>query len=215
MAHPFHETYETKANVAVTWQDRKPVVPGIAPLSTRPPVRLMGQLETDGKIRLRWFINDTKVPRSFRVERSADGLDWNALGEINGTDFVQKNAYQFIDESPVRTAVYRVQYCHDDGNNPYSAVLSVVNPRHASQPVIYYSIDQNVVLIGVDPMNLIHPVTANLYADSGRLLCYDTLPLQTDEFRIDVPATKENAVKVQLVDGAHRVLIVRRIQLAK
>ncbi|MEZ0609804.1 hypothetical protein ACAW74_14895 [Fibrella sp. WM1] len=215
VAQTFHEKYETMAKGPAPRPESRPVALSVTPAVARPWVRLMGQLETDGKIKLRWHTNYAKATRSFRVERSADGLEWNALGEVNSTDSIQRNAYQFVDEAPVRTAVYRLQSKYDDGSTPYSAVLSVVNPRHASQPVLYYSIDQRVVLIGLEPMNLIYPLTANLYAESGRLLCYDTIPPQADEFRIDVPATRESAVKVQIVDGAHRVVTVRRIWLSK
>lgn len=215
IAQTFHETYETVAKGPAPRPESRPAALSVTPAVARPWVRLMGQVETDGKIKLRWQTNYAKATRSFRVERSADGMDWNALGEVNSTDSVQRNAYQFIDETPVRMAVYRLQSHHDDGSTPYSAVLSVVNPRHANQPVLYHSVDQQVVLIGIEPANLIYPVTANLYAESGRLLCYDNLPPQTDEFRIDIPATKDGVVKVQIVDGAHRVLTVRRVLLAK
>jgi hypothetical protein len=120
-----------------------------------------------------------------------------------------------MDIEPLRLGHYRLFCLNADGTRKYSAILSVFNARRVGQAVRYYIAYPTALHIGLEAGNLIFPITATLYSAAGQVLCYDAVSPKADAFVLDLPTTKDNTIKFQLVDGTHRVLTTRMVSLSK
>ncbi len=95
---------------------------------TAQPVRLAGfNLVNNGSsVSLYWATASEVNNNYFNVERSRDGYDFEAIGQVkgNGTSEIG-HTYSFIDESPIiGTGYYRLAQYDYDGAIEYSATLS-------------------------------------------------------------------------------------------
>ena len=95
---------------------------------TAQPVRLAGfNLVNNGSsVSLYWATASEVNNNYFSVERSRDGYDFEAIGQVkgNGTSEIG-HTYSFIDESPIiGTGYYRLAQYDYDGAVEYSATLS-------------------------------------------------------------------------------------------
>jgi hypothetical protein len=210
----FQET--ATANVPALAAQASIAATALAPAAMPLPIQLAGQAEPDGRVRLRWQVGPTQCSEVFLVERATDELLWQQVAQVNGSDTThQKNEYEYIDSTPARLGHYRLFCLHTNGTRAYSATLSVFNTRKTGQAVQYYVLYPTTLTVGFDTSSLVFPVTANLYGKDGKLLCYETLAPQANALSLDLPATPDATIKLQLVDGTHRVLTTRVMSMAK
>lgn len=88
------------------------------------PVNWLGiTAEVDGKVvRLNWETATELNNEGFRIERSASGREWGAIGTVSAGG----NAYEFIDEAPLAgTGFYRVRQINFNGASSLSQVATV------------------------------------------------------------------------------------------
>jgi hypothetical protein len=84
----------------------------------------------DGKTYVRWLVKNDKKDGVFVVERSADGLDFEALGfkDRVGTQLLVNLFYSFIDQEPLAGENhYRIMQVGADNTYRYSSVVKVIN----------------------------------------------------------------------------------------
>jgi hypothetical protein len=65
--------------------------------------------------------------KEFRIQKSADGRNWNEIGSTRGKENSIKQKYDFTDPQPVNsvTEYYRLHMIYENGKTQYSNVLSV------------------------------------------------------------------------------------------
>jgi len=83
-----------------------------------------------GKTYVRWLVKNDKKDGIFIVERSDDGVDFEALGfkDRVGTQLTVNLFYSFVDEEPLAgTSLYRVMQVGRDNTYKYSSVVKVKN----------------------------------------------------------------------------------------
>ena len=107
--------------------NRLPVVADVGGCTAQ-PVRLAGfNLVNNGSSVSLYWATASEVNNSyFNVERSRDGYDFEAIGQVkgNGTSEIG-HTYSFIDENPIiGTGYYRLAQYDYDGAVEYSATLS-------------------------------------------------------------------------------------------
>ncbi len=84
----------------------------------------------DGKTYVRWLVKNDKKDGVFVVERSADGVDFEALGfkDRVGTQLLVNLFYSYIDQEPLPGENhYRIMQVGSDNTYRYSSVVKVIN----------------------------------------------------------------------------------------
>ncbi len=84
----------------------------------------------DGKTYVRWLVKNDKKDGVFVVERSEDGIDFEALGfkDRVGTQLLVNLFYSFVDEEPLPgDNHYRIMQVGADNTYRYSSVVKVKN----------------------------------------------------------------------------------------
>lgn len=76
---------------------------------------------------LEWTTESEKNNDYFTIEKSMDGKNWQAVGQIDGQgNSLETMAYQFVDEEPFRgLGYYRIKQTDFDGNFEYSVIQSI------------------------------------------------------------------------------------------
>lgn len=90
----------------------------------------------DGKTYVRWLVKNDKKDGLFVIERSEDGVDFEALGfkDRIGTQLLVNLFYSYVDESPFQgQTLYRVMQVGADNTYKYSDVVKVRTEISASQ----------------------------------------------------------------------------------
>lgn len=90
----------------------------------------------DGKTYVRWLVKNDKKDGVFVVERSADGVDFEALGfkDRVGTQLLVNLFYSFVDEEPLPgDNMYRIMQVGADNTYRYSSVVKVKNTGSSLQ----------------------------------------------------------------------------------
>jgi hypothetical protein len=80
----------------------------------------------DNKVRLSWSANEETSFIAYEVQRSRDGIDWNTIGFVSGSQINGLRSYTFMDDQPYKgVSYYRLSLGEGTGGNKYSAVRSV------------------------------------------------------------------------------------------
>jgi hypothetical protein len=90
----------------------------------------------DGKTYVRWLVKNDKKDGVFVVERSADGVDFEALGfkDRVGTQLLVNLFYSYVDEEPLPgDNMYRIMQVGADNTFRYSSVVKVNNTGSSLQ----------------------------------------------------------------------------------
>ncbi|MBL0050425.1 MAG: VCBS repeat-containing protein [Bacteroidetes bacterium] len=80
---------------------------------------------------LTWTTTSETDNDYFEVERSADGINFETIGKVNGAgSTVQVKHYSFDDKKNIYGVIYyRLKQVDFNGNNKYSAIISIENKR--------------------------------------------------------------------------------------
>jgi hypothetical protein len=81
----------------------------------------------DNHVQMVWVTSHETAARSFRIERSRQGIDWTEIGQIRSAgNMSSQNIYNFVDNFPGSGRVYyRVREIDPDGVIKLSSVRSV------------------------------------------------------------------------------------------
>jgi hypothetical protein len=139
-------------------------------------------IQDQQKILLKWEVAEQQDIRSYVVERSTDGRNYNPIGTITAntqTSFV----YQFIDENPISGSnYYRLQIAEDNKIN-YSRIL-IVNLSSKQDMLKIYPVPASTQFkIRVNTSELVYTEAVLLNTD-GRLL--ERIKLNGFEQTIDI-----------------------------
>ncbi|CCG99357.1 hypothetical protein FAES_1347 [Fibrella aestuarina BUZ 2] len=210
-------SYEGKASnslKAVAAVATTPPSPPPAPELVRPWVRLNARPDADGTVRVQWQTHPKQVNKTFLLERSADGITWEPLGQVSGNETASgKNTYEFVSAQPLASERYRLFCLLADNTKLYSSVVALVSTGQPHQAVRYYAAQQSAITVGLLPSRLTFPVTVNVYTAAGAMLCYDSLVKSANEFMVELPATKESTLRLQVVDASNRVVLMRNVAM--
>jgi len=91
----------------------------------------------EGKTYVRWLVQNDEEDGIFIVERSADGVDFQALGfkERIGSPLCVNLFYSFVDEAPMQSITYyRLMQVSTDQSYAYSDIVRVKTGPSADAP---------------------------------------------------------------------------------
>lgn len=122
------------AGTAAQAQSNEPMIPpaGTAGLKkdTANTFISFSPVYLDGKTYVRWLVKNDKKDGVFVVERSQDGIDFEALGfkDRVGTQLLVNLFYSYVDEEPLPgDNHYRIMQVGADNTYRYSSVVKVKN----------------------------------------------------------------------------------------
>ncbi|MFL5730419.1 MAG: T9SS type A sorting domain-containing protein [Cytophagaceae bacterium] len=106
------------------------------------PVRLLTftAMPSDGQVVLLWSTASEENNDYFAIERSADGVNFQSIGMVNGSGTSSSvKDYIYTDANPVRgISYYRLRQVDFDGGSSYSHVMSVNNSSSSEISVNLY-----------------------------------------------------------------------------
>ncbi len=103
-----------------------------------------GKYTGGGANLLTWTTASERDNKGFDIERSVDGKNFEAIGQIKGNN--KPSTYQFIDNQPFATSYYRLKQMDFDGKVSYSAIISVVRQDKGNGLKVYPTLVTNNVL---------------------------------------------------------------------
>lgn len=92
------------------------------------------------KVQLDWQTQQEKDSDYFSIERSLDGLDWEALGQLSAAgNSTNLNSYQFFDEQPyIGVNYYRIKEFDYNGNAMVSNIRVVDYQANQDESIVIY-----------------------------------------------------------------------------
>jgi|GEM_PF-635561 len=94
----------------------------------------------DDKVQLDWVTGSESNTSHFSIERSADGRNFTAIGQVTAAgNTISNSSYQFTDRSPGEQDInyYRLKQVDIDGRFTYSAVIRIsINKRNTFSATI-------------------------------------------------------------------------------
>ena len=109
---------------------------------------VQGEWKNDQAL-LQWATSFEEQTSHYEIEQSADGSIFKKIGTLKaaGNSTVRKD-YKFTDISPVKGwNYYRIRQIDLDGKSSYSKVITLLNRKELSQPLLYPNPAHNQVYI--------------------------------------------------------------------
>ncbi|MEI7587510.1 autotransporter-associated beta strand repeat-containing protein, partial [Runella sp.] len=152
-------------------------------------------------VNLDWATATEKNNAYFSIERSKDGVDFQAIGKVNGAgNSTESRNYRFTDTKPeAGLNFYRLKQLDFDAQFSYSKVVSVMVGKTGNvslSPVPAQ--DQLQVNLETAFSN---DGTWQLLDYAGRLLQSGTIAAEAYNFTIDVAKLSQGAYILRLIDG--------------
>jgi predicted esterase len=93
---------------------------------------------SNGKVHLKWITTTERDNAAFTIERSADGLSFEAIGSVKGSGNSSiERSYAYTDNAPLNNmSYYRLLQSDNSGPHEYSMIRKVFNRTANSKRVI-------------------------------------------------------------------------------
>ncbi len=94
----------------------------------------------DHQVQLNWSTAVELNNDYYEIERSDDGIEFEAIGKMKGNGNTQKTSYyNFYDTAPLQgKTFYRIKQVDIDGKSDYSKVIQA-NPAKLADPIVLYT----------------------------------------------------------------------------
>lgn len=149
------------------------------------------------QVNLSWFATRESQFSRYVVERSNDGLHFNSIGSILGSNLAN---YRFTDVQPPasQTVFYRLRLVDVDGRSDYSKIVSLRLYDAVSNALLYPNPARDILQV-----RLKNATTGNgklsVLDITGRILQQQTVPAQTNSLQIDVRRLPAGKYVIELV----------------
>jgi Secretion system C-terminal sorting domain len=132
-----------------------------------------GQLLSTGTVSLNWQTMMEVNNKYFIVERSSDGIEFQALGQVvtqqNDSTHAFELDYNFTDKSPLPgTSYYRLEMIAKDGNSTFTNVIQVYNQQLQGIKVYPTIVENNSLFVETDKS--IKNARMEVYDLSGKMI---------------------------------------------
>lgn len=74
----------------------------------------------------------------FDIEKSTDGINFSAMGQLNAKNELTKNNYTFTDNTPSSINYYRIRSVDLDGSETYSSIIMLISNQKSSYTMNLY-----------------------------------------------------------------------------
>lgn len=147
---------------------------------------------------VQWNVTAESTPVSFVIERSTNGVQFNAIGTVNANG---ATAYQFTDTRiPNGKLYYRLQMLDQDGTITYSDIQSILNSNNDSKLQVFPTITNAQTQLKVEVART-SKVTMMVSDNSGKVLIRSAHVLNAGTQFLPVNASS-------LANGVYYVVLV-------
>lgn len=157
--------------------------------------------------RLTWTTEQEHNVDRFEIERSADGTDWQVIGEVQAAGESNKALdYTYLDRAPLTKAYYRLRTVDFDDYAEYSDVVQLTRTGGTGTATLTPNPTRGEVLLTLDHPRA-EPVRLLLRDVAGRVLLHmDTeLAEGQNQLRVDLSAYPAGLYLLELQGAALRV----------
>ncbi len=145
-----------------------------APFFAPTPVELVdfSAKMTGNSVELTWITAAEINNEGFEVQKSQDGIDWQAIAFVEGAgNTIQSQTYTFLDrEIWSGTSLYRLKQIDFDGQFEYSNVVSVNSETGTSQFSVQLYPNPTTHFITIETSLGYQPVFLSIYNSNGQLI---------------------------------------------
>lgn len=121
--------------------------------------------------KLTWKTASEQNTEMHVIERSADGKNWEMVGEVEAAGFsTEERSYQLFDLNPMMKTYYRLKSVDFDGYTDYSKVISIQRDQVSENRVDVYPNPFNEDLSVSMILALEEAVQIQIFTAEGRLL---------------------------------------------
>ena len=160
----------------------------------------------EGKSLLQWTVFNTTAIKSFVIQKSLDGRQWEDVTTMMASEETTKKNYEYSDNYPVKGQnFYRLLIANPDGTNSYTHVASVL---HDGKKLAFYTYPNPAV----SNINIVAPVpgTVTLTNAEGRVLIMNQLAPGTTSFDLQQFASGSYWLRYQHDDMIETIHISKR-----
>ncbi len=162
---------------------------------------------------LAWTTASETDNSHFVVERASDGLNFVALGKINGAGTtLAEHQYSYLDATaPEGTSYYRLQSVDFNGNSTYSEVIAVERRASAISGVSVLPVPaHDWVQISFDNNNTQNPAALQVFDATGRLVETHSIAGNTYPLSIAHYPTGLYYVAIQTEQGLQTAKMIKK-----
>ena len=166
----------------------------------------------EGTVELVWSTGNEVNNSHFEVERSANGSDWETIGNVAAGSNAMADRYNYIDENaPAAQTQYRIRQVDLDGNDMYSKVelVGATAAVSAAQTTIFASGKTFSILLenGTRSRLIVRVITIG-----GQVLEPQSIEATTGRIDLPVPAATTGIFVVQVTDG-NQFSVAKKVML--
>jgi hypothetical protein len=191
-------------------QNAKSFMAQVPPLPGPPlPVTLVsfnGKKNTNGQNELRWVTSSEENNDYFEIHRSADAVNFEAVGNVKGVgDSKENNTYSFSDEAPAKLVTYyKLKQVDYDGKSTMSRIIAVRNESEEFNEFVFPNPAQHQIQIATDNGAAVEAIT--LFDLKGKAVLQNTKSNSMDisgltqgDYFIQVKMSSGESVKKKIV----------------
>lgn len=175
--------------------------------TTALPIELLSFTSTclDNGVQLNWITASERNNKQFIVEKSLDGVHFEAIGFIAGAGYSSvENLYQYTDHSNDQKAYYRLKQVDFDGTETIHPIVFARCGQVINAINIYYA-GNNTIQADIQT-NVSEDYQFRLYQVDGKLLHQSTKTLQVGRSKISIIPKQQLSKGVyllQVINGAN------------
>lgn len=162
-------------------------------------------------VELVWNTVNENNNSHFEIERSANGSDWQTIGDVAAGTNSLSNSYSFTDESaPAAQTEYRIRQVDLDGNYAYSKVVLIGGSKTATAQVTIFATGKTVSIV-TGNMNS-SKLIVRVISIGGQVLRQQSFAGNGGRIDMAVNTNTTGVYFVQVTDG-NQLSIVKEVML--
>jgi hypothetical protein len=147
--------------------------------------------KTSTGILLDWTIDAEENTKGYEIERSADGVNYKAIGSIKATG---SRSYSFIDVAPLANSFYRIKAFDNDLKYGYSQVVRMRGTESAVEMKAFFN---NSTSLTIQHDQAPSGSMVSIITTEGRILRSIPVAAGAQQTLVDVPSARAGLVIVQ------------------
>lgn len=158
---------------------------------------------------LQWKVNCSSTSVTFVMERSIDGIHFNAIGNISSTELRCQLPFTFTDDNPAAGKnYYRLKITDAEGISFYSRILVTGNNKAAIEIT---AVTNGTVYLNSNKQQM---VSVKLVAADGRIMMQQKQTVNAGSSNIDLPLKNiTSGIYTMILYTAEGEVITRRLML--
>lgn len=168
------------------------------------PVELVAfkAVKAENAVNVTWATASEKNNAYFSVERSADGKNFTAIGQVEGAGTTSlAKQYAFADKNPLsNVSYYRLKQVDFDGAAEFSQIVKVVNTKGPTASVNAFP-NPTTALVNIEIGGLNEAATLQVIDLTGRVVAEQILAKDATKAQVNLASQPAGVYQVKLVSA--------------